>query len=396
MDLKKKMKNFFTLTRKADGGFTLVELIVVIAILAILGGVAVPAYSGYVTKANKQADITLASEVAHALTLYYYSHPNEDTDGYVLLTTNGAGCDDSEVITAAMDAVFGDGWENTLSLKYDGWLPENADGSNALNTLPAETITSAVGSLTGLAGAASAANSNTTICDVLTTFCGLQGTEMQKELQQYATEITDTNEYATVATNLMVKYLADEISTSNVTWNSEENTFVSGAEGKALSPGADYAMQYAMLYSMANSTDTYYAELAKTQLTEFNTALGNIVAAEKENSDTNSVTDALDAAFGGLYTKPCKTADGADTAFMFVFQNYLDDNSGEISGISSALGAMHDVAQDYNSLETLSDENLFSSSAMTNAISTYQLAVSNGGIAVQIKDGKCYKQPSLS
>lgn len=43
MNLKKKIKGFFTLTRKANSGFTLVELIVVIAILAILGGVAVPA-----------------------------------------------------------------------------------------------------------------------------------------------------------------------------------------------------------------------------------------------------------------------------------------------------------------------------------------------------------------
>ena len=40
---------------KKNGGFTLVELIVVIAILAILAGVAVPAYNGYIKNANDTA-----------------------------------------------------------------------------------------------------------------------------------------------------------------------------------------------------------------------------------------------------------------------------------------------------------------------------------------------------
>ena len=73
----------FTNWRHAEG-FTLVELIVVIAILAILGGVAVPAYSGYVQKAEYAADEALLAEVN---TAFAAACAMNGADHYKLTTT---------------------------------------------------------------------------------------------------------------------------------------------------------------------------------------------------------------------------------------------------------------------------------------------------------------------
>jgi len=67
MDFKKKLRNFFTLTRKANAGFTLVELIVVIAVLAILAGVGSAGYAGYIKAANKGNDKVLVGNIMRAI-----------------------------------------------------------------------------------------------------------------------------------------------------------------------------------------------------------------------------------------------------------------------------------------------------------------------------------------
>ena len=100
------MKKMFA----AKEGFTLVELIVVIAILGILAAVAVPAYSGYITKAEEAGDTQIVSAVNTAVAAACAENavvPTDLTVAAIDLTAEGSVVD-SIVVTAVSSVADAD------------------------------------------------------------------------------------------------------------------------------------------------------------------------------------------------------------------------------------------------------------------------------------------------
>ncbi len=67
-------------------GFTLVELIVVIAILGILAGIAIPVYSGYISKANEASDLQQLDAIKTAAIFAAIDNANEKTVDSIAVT----------------------------------------------------------------------------------------------------------------------------------------------------------------------------------------------------------------------------------------------------------------------------------------------------------------------
>lgn len=68
-------------SRRRSVGFTLIETMIVVAIVAILASIAVPSYARYVTKTNRVAAEGCLSELANTMERYYTTNLRYDHDG---------------------------------------------------------------------------------------------------------------------------------------------------------------------------------------------------------------------------------------------------------------------------------------------------------------------------
>ena len=75
-------------------GFTLIELMIVVAVIAILAAIAYPSYVSYITKTNRKAAEGCLSQYANYMERYYTTNLryDQDTAGNKLTTLLGLDC----------------------------------------------------------------------------------------------------------------------------------------------------------------------------------------------------------------------------------------------------------------------------------------------------------------
>ena len=122
--------------RKVQQGFTLIELMIVVAIIGILAAIAIPAYQDYTIRAQVSEGLNLAAGAKAAVTEFYQDrgrYPTNNAEAGLSLPATIAGNYVQKVAAAG----------GKITVTYSKVLPQKANAAIDGATLQLSPITSA-------------------------------------------------------------------------------------------------------------------------------------------------------------------------------------------------------------------------------------------------------------
>jgi type IV pilus assembly protein PilA len=118
--------------KRTQQGFTLIELMIVVAIIGILAAVALPAYKDYTVKAKMAEVVLAASQCRTTVAEVYQTAPSGTAPG-----ANGWGCGESTSSTKYVSSVTTDA-NGVITVTTQGFSDTTIDGKT-LRLIPQTT-----------------------------------------------------------------------------------------------------------------------------------------------------------------------------------------------------------------------------------------------------------------
>ena len=145
------MKNLMKKIRKSNKGFTLVELIIVVAIIAVLSAVVAPQYIKYVERSRQGVDASTLEEVRHAIEVEVAiqgataGSATIASDGDITVPTAYAAVTDVTGATVELKSTAAQGNSYGITIGGDGTVTWDATTEPIITALQAGTAEAAGG-----------------------------------------------------------------------------------------------------------------------------------------------------------------------------------------------------------------------------------------------------------